>query len=109
MDDASRKTASADEPGLLRDADAANGRITVNDRLMDVAAVKGFEPSPEFYKTFHLMLLRPGVVGVVIREDRSYLSTDVHADPHTVGQPLGHPPIRRFLGVPLRLGTPSSG
>jgi signal transduction histidine kinase len=45
------------------------------------------------------------VVGVVIREDRGYRTNDVDADPHSVGQPHGHPPVRRFLGVPLRLGN----
>lgn len=92
--------------GLLRDtsdANATGGRITVSDQLMDVAAIKGFAPSPEFYDTFRLMLLRPSVVGVVIKENRCYRANDVPADPHSVGQPPGHPPIRRFLGVPLRL------
>ena len=70
---------------------------------MDVAAIRGFEPSADFYDTFHLMAVRPSVVGVVIRENRSHLANDLKADPYSVGQPDGHPPIRRFLGVPLRL------
>jgi GAF domain-containing protein len=70
---------------------------------MEVAAIKGFEPSPSFYQIFHLMALRPSVVGVAIREDRSYITNDVPGDRRSVGQPQGHPPIRRFLGVPLRL------
>jgi signal transduction histidine kinase len=92
--------------GLLRDTDVdvPSGRIKVSDQIMDVAAIKGFDPSPEFYETFHLMILRLSVVGVAIKEDRCYRSNDVDADPHSVGQPPGHPPIRRFLGVPLRLG-----
>ena len=71
---------------------------------MDVAAIKGFEPSPDFYRLFHLMALRSSVVGVAIKENRSYIANDVDGDPHSVGQPDGHPPVRRFLGVPLRLG-----
>jgi signal transduction histidine kinase len=73
---------------------------------MDVAAVKGFVPSsPEFYAQFHLMAVRASVVGDTILEERSMISNDVQADPHSVGQPPGHPPVRRFLGVPLRVGT----
>jgi signal transduction histidine kinase len=92
--------------GLLRGthADTAGGQITVSDQVMDVVAIKGFDPSHEFYEMFHLMILRSSVVGVVIREDRCYLSNDVDRDPHSVGLPYGHPPVRRFLGVPLRLG-----
>jgi len=93
--------------GLLRDTgDAGDGGAggTAGDQVMDVAAIKGFDPSPEFYHRFHLMLLRSSVVGVVIKENRCYRANDVPADPHSVGQPRGHPPVRRFLGVPLRLG-----
>lgn len=92
--------------GLLRDteADTGDGQITVSDQIMDVAAIKGFEPSPKFYEMFHLMLLRSSMLGVVIREERSYVANDVRADPLSVGQPPGHPPVREFLGVPLRLG-----
>ena len=93
--------------GLLRDTDTdtASEQIAVSDQVMDVAAIKGFDPSPDFYEMFHLMLLRSSVVAVVIREDRSYRTNDVGTDPHSVGQPHGHPPVRRFLGVPLRLGN----
>ena len=93
--------------GLLRDTSVgvtASGEIEVSDNVMDVAAIKGFVPSADFYELFHLMALRSSVVGVVITENRSYVANDVGADPHSVGQPRGHPPVRRFLGVPLRLG-----
>ncbi|HTW20133.1 MAG TPA: GAF domain-containing protein [Mycobacteriales bacterium] len=98
--------------GLLRETTVgrvANGRMEVGDRVMDVAAISGFQPSPEFYAQFHVMSLRSSVVGVVIRENRSYNSNDVAADPHSVGQPEGHPPIRKFLGVPLRLSEDAIG
>jgi GAF domain-containing protein len=92
--------------GLLRDARVgvvASGDLKASEHVMEVAAIKGFEPSPSFYQIFHLMALRPSVVGVAIREDRSYITNDVPGDRRSVGQPQGHPPIRRFLGVPLRL------
>ena len=93
--------------GLLRDTNVgtvASGQIEVSDQVMDVAAIKGFDASADFYDLFHLMALRSSVVGVVITENRSYVANDVDADPHSVGQPGGHPPVRKFLGVPLRLG-----
>jgi signal transduction histidine kinase len=88
------------EPGT---AVIATGELRVSDTVMDVAAIRGFDPDPEFYEQFRLMALRSSVVGVVIREDSSYLTNDVDGDPHSVGQPPGHPRITKFLGVPLRL------
>jgi len=72
---------------------------------MDVAAIKGFEPSdPSFYHTFRLIPVRPSVFGVVITNGRSNISNDVLHDPVRIGQPRGHPPVRTFLGVPLQVG-----
>jgi signal transduction histidine kinase len=72
---------------------------------MDVAAIKGFEPSdPNFYDNFRLIPVRPSVFGVVITNQRSKISNDVLRDPDRVGQPRGHPPVRTFLGVPLQVG-----
>ena len=92
--------------GLLRDANVgvvASGELEASEYVMDVAAIKGFVASPSFYHMFHLMALRSSVVGVAVREDRPCISNDVLGDRRSVGQPEGHPPIRRFLGVPLRL------
>lgn len=72
---------------------------------MDVAAIKGFEPLDRtFYERFRLIPVRPSVFGVVVTEGRSNISNDVLEDPIRVGQPRGHPPVRTFLGVPLRVG-----
>jgi DNA-binding CsgD family transcriptional regulator/GAF domain-containing protein len=72
---------------------------------MDVVAVKGFVPSdPKFYERFKRMPVRPSIFGVAVTEDRPNISNDVEHDPARVGQPPGHPPVRTFLGVPLRLG-----
>ncbi|HEY4465209.1 MAG TPA: GAF domain-containing protein [Streptosporangiaceae bacterium] len=73
---------------------------------MDVVAVKGFAPpDPMFYDRFKRMPVRPSVFGVVITERRPYISNDVEHDPMRVGQPPGHPVVRTFLGVPLKLGA----
>jgi GAF domain-containing protein len=75
------------------------------DQQMDVAAIKGFEPSdPSFYENFRLIPVRPSVFGVVITNRSSNISNDVLHDPDRVGQPRGHPPVRTFLGVPLQVG-----
>jgi signal transduction histidine kinase len=80
------------------------GLLSGPDQL-DVAAIKGFEPSdPRFYEHFRLIPVRPSVFGVVITEQRSHISNDVPNDPLHVGQPRGHPPVRTFLGVPLQVG-----
>ncbi|TMF47351.1 MAG: GAF domain-containing protein [Chloroflexi bacterium] len=72
---------------------------------MDVAAIKGFEPSdPRFYEKFRLIPVRPSVFGVVITNRRSKISNEVLQDPDRVGQPPGHPPVRTFMGVPLQVG-----
>ncbi len=40
--------------------------------------------------------------GRVIKEGKPQLVNDPASDPDTTGTPVGHPPIRSFLGVPLR-------
>ncbi len=76
------------------------------DRIdMDVVAVKGFAPpDPKFYERFKRMPVRPSVFGRVIIDERPTISNDVENDPLRIGQPPGHPRVRTFLGVPLRVG-----
>jgi signal transduction histidine kinase len=89
---------------LTRSAFGFIGLLNGRDE-MDVAAIKGFEPSdPDFYDNFRLIPVRPSVFGVVITDGRSNVSNDVLHDPDRVGQPRGHPPVRTFMGVPLQVG-----
>lgn len=77
---------------------------------MDVVAVKGFAPTDShFYERFKRMPVRPSIFGVVVSEGRPNISNDVENDPKRIGQPPGHPPVRTFLGVPLRLGSTLMG
>jgi hypothetical protein len=89
--------------GLLRDTkvEAPGGHITVNPQIMDVAAIKGFDPGPDFYELFHLMLLRTSVVGIAIKENRCYRSNDVDADLH--------PPEREHHPVAYPGDIPETG
>jgi two-component system, NarL family, sensor histidine kinase DevS len=81
------------------------GLLNEERNHLDVTAITGFLPSdPRFYERFRLIPVRPSVFGVTITEERSNISNDVASDPMHVGQPRGHPPVRTFLGVPLRVG-----
>ena len=44
-----------------------------------------------------------GILGVLIREREPLRLDDLSQDPRSVGFPPGHPPMRSFLGVPIRL------
>ena len=77
------------------------GLNTPDGAAMDVAAMQGFHPSPDFYARFHLIPLRPSIFASVVLENRPVRSNDTLTDPTRVGQPRGHPPVRAFLGVPL--------
>lgn len=46
-----------------------------------------------------------GVLGTITRESRIVRVEDVAAHPDAVGFPEGHPPMRSFLGVPVRVGN----
>src|SRR5260370_41104297 len=72
------------------------GLLNGNEQ-MDVAAIKGFEPSdPRFYENFRLIPVRPSVFGVVITNPRSKISNAVLHVPDRLGQPRRHPPARTF-------------
>jgi signal transduction histidine kinase len=43
-----------------------------------------------------------GLLGLIIREDRSFRIDDMAADPRRTGFPPHHPEMRSFLGVPVR-------
>ncbi|HEU5367787.1 MAG TPA: GAF domain-containing protein, partial [Ktedonobacterales bacterium] len=80
------------------------GLNTTDGAAMDVVAIQGFHPGGRFYERFHLIPLRPNIFARAVLENRPVRSTDAVIDPARVGQPRGHPPVRAFLGVPLRSG-----
>ncbi|TXS55023.1 GAF domain-containing protein [Streptomyces sp. t39] len=45
-----------------------------------------------------------GLIGELIRRPRPLLLDDLTADPRSCGVPDGHPRMRTFLGVPVRVG-----
>ncbi|MEU9715319.1 GAF domain-containing protein [Streptomyces sp. NPDC047976] len=48
---------------------------------------------------------RAGVLGALIGDPRPLLLDDLTKDPRAAGFPPGHPPMRSFLGVPIRVHT----
>ncbi len=83
------------------------GLNTPDNSALDVVAIQGFEATPYFYEHFHVIPLRPSVFATAVLENRPTRSIDATTDPRRIGQPRGHPPVRAFLGVPLRsLGVP---
>jgi signal transduction histidine kinase len=42
-----------------------------------------------------------GLLGLIIRENRSYRIPDINTDPRRHGFPPNHPPMKSFLGVPI--------
>ncbi|MEU6311849.1 GAF domain-containing protein [Streptomyces sp. NPDC047014] len=53
----------------------------------------------------HLPDGRSGLLGVMLDDPRPLLLDDLAADPRAAGFPPGHPPMRSFLGVPIRVHT----
>ena len=43
-----------------------------------------------------------GLLGLIIRDDRSFMIDDISTDPRSYGFPEHHPPMHAFLGVPVR-------
>lgn len=44
-----------------------------------------------------------GILGLLIKDPRPIRLADLSAHPESYGFPVNHPPMRRFLGVPLRV------
>jgi len=52
---------------------------------------------------------RRNLLGHTLDLGLPYRSNEVANDPHAGGIPKGHPPLRRFLGIPLRTGEQTIG
>lgn len=48
---------------------------------------------------------RSGLLGALIADPRPLMLDDLSQDPRSAGFPPGHPPMRSFLGVPIRVHT----
>ncbi|MBZ0287237.1 MAG: GAF domain-containing protein, partial [Anaerolineae bacterium] len=79
------------------------GLTNADETAMDVVEVQGFHPAEEFYEHFRLIPLRPNLFARVVLDNEPVRSDNAQADPRRVGQPRGHPGVKTFLGVPLRI------
>lgn len=79
------------------------GLITADKSAIDVVEVQGFHPAREFYEHFRVIPLRPNLFSRVVIENVSVRTENALTDPRRVGQPHGHPGVKTFLGVPLRI------
>jgi signal transduction histidine kinase len=77
---------------------AALGIVDANGRIerfptsgMDDATRHGIGALPEGH----------GMLGLIIRENRSFRIPDINTDPRRYGFPPNHPPMTSFLGVPI--------
>ena len=66
---------------------------------MDDATRRAIGPLPEGH----------GLLGLIIRENRSFRIPDLNSDPHRYGFPAHHPPMTSFLGVPITVKAISVG
>lgn len=79
------------------------GLNTPDSTGMDVVAFQGFEVSRHFYDRHHLVMpLRSMLLARAALDNMPSRTVDALYDGAAVGQPDGHPPVRAFLGVPLR-------
>ena len=67
-----------------------------------MVAIQEFNPTPDFYRNSHLIPLRLTLFAQSILDNRPVRSADAVKD-RRYGEPHGHPPVRTFLGVPLRV------
>ncbi len=83
------------------------GLVPPGAETIDIVAILGFHPAPEFFTEHRTIPLRPNVFSRVVLEDHPVRTVDASTAPGRVGQPGGHPPVGAFLGVPLRVdGSP---
>jgi signal transduction histidine kinase len=66
---------------------------------MDDATRRRIGPLPEGH----------GILGLIIRENRSFRIPDLNTDPRRHGFPAHHPPMTSFLGVPVTVREISMG
>ncbi|MFO7584469.1 MAG: GAF domain-containing protein [Anaerolineales bacterium] len=50
-----------------------------------------------------------GLLGALMNTDKTLRLADIQEDPRSIGFPQNHPPMRSFLGVPIRYGEKQLG
>jgi PAS domain S-box-containing protein len=63
---------------------------------------------PKDVGLIHIMKIQ-GIWGRVFKDEKSLIVNDPSSHPDSTGVPEGHPPIKSFLGVPLKRGDKTFG
>lgn len=79
------------------------GLITADRMALEVVEVQGFHAAEDFYEHFRVIPLRPNLFAGVVLANEPIRTENALIDPRRVGQPHGHPGVKTFLGVPLRI------
>jgi signal transduction histidine kinase len=80
---------------------AALGVVDEDGRLLERFITSGIDE--ELHRTIGALPRGRGVLGVLIDDPRPLRLTDVGSHPKSYGFPPGHPPMKTFLGVPIRI------
>jgi len=76
------------------------------------AALEGFYThgvGPEVHEAIGRQPRGRGILGVLMHEPKPLRLHDLRADPRSVGFPPGHPEMRAFLGMPIKLRNVAYG
>ena len=79
---------------------AAVGLLNPDRRSLESFTVSGL--TEEELQRIGSLPVGRGLLGLVIKEGRAIRIPDLGAHPASVGFPANHPPMRSFLGVPIR-------
>ncbi len=86
---------------LTRARYAALGVIDSSGKGLERFLTHGIDP--ETHQAIGELPKGRGILGVLIREAKPLRLHNLSEDPHSVGFPPNHPPMRTFLGVPIML------
>ncbi|HYB80342.1 MAG TPA: GAF domain-containing sensor histidine kinase [Mycobacterium sp.] len=89
--------------------DARYGALEVHDRDRRVLRFVHEGIDDETVRRIGQLPEGRGVVGLLIRDPKSVRLGDISEHPASVGFPPHHPPMRTFLGVPIRVRDESFG
>jgi len=89
--------------------DARYGALEVHDRDRRVLRFVHEGIDDETVRRIGQLPEGRGVVGLLIRDPKSIRLEDISEHPASVGFPPHHPPMRTFLGVPIRVRDESFG
>jgi len=79
---------------------AAIGLLAPDKRTLESFTTSGL--SPDARERIGDLPVGRGILGLVVREARPVRLRNLMEHPHAVGFPPNHPPMRSFLGVPVR-------